>query len=76
MVSAFSGSGTFGQIYGDQNQAFGVGIQGIEVNVQDQSVINSWAGIGAGLRKQESDEIQLSFPSGTSVRPRGQRSGR
>ncbi len=63
-VTTFSGGETFGQLYGEQNEAFGLAVEGIEVNVKDQSEQESWSGISAGLRTGEGSS---DVPSGTSV---------
>ena len=63
-VNTLSGGETFGQLYGEQNEAFGLAIEGIEVNVRDQSDLENWSGISAGLR---TGEVLSDVPSGTSV---------
>lgn len=50
-VSALSGSGTFGQLYGTETEAAGFAMEGVDVNVQNQAERQGWTAYGAVIRK-------------------------
>ncbi|UCD78618.1 MAG: FecR domain-containing protein [Desulfobacterales bacterium] len=49
-VSAISGSGTFGQFYGTDTDAAGFAMEGVDVNVENQSDRQAWEAYGAAIR--------------------------
>jgi len=52
-VTAISGSGVFGQLYGTQTDATGFAMQGVDVDVQIQSDRQGWTAYGAAISKGE-----------------------
>ncbi len=46
-VTAFKGSSTFGHFYGATQEALGLTMSGIDLDIQDQSIVEEWSGIGA-----------------------------
>ncbi|MBW2646189.1 MAG: FecR domain-containing protein [Deltaproteobacteria bacterium] len=62
-VSAINGFGTFGQFYGSNTDAVGVAIQGLNVNVENQSDVENWTAIGAA--------VSQGIPASYTVAPTG-----
>jgi len=52
-VATINGTGTFGQLYGDPNEAVGFAAEGVDVNVQFQSDRQAWKAYGAAVRNND-----------------------
>jgi hypothetical protein len=63
-VSAISGAGTFGQFYGNDTDAAGFAMEGVDVDVQNQSDRHFWEAYGAVISK-ETVSPPSSIPTGT-----------
>jgi len=64
-VSALSGSGTFGQLYGTDTDAAGFAMEGVDVDVQNQSDRQAWKAYGAVIKKPISPPPPSTVPTGT-----------
>jgi hypothetical protein len=63
-VSSINGTGTFGQLYGDDAEAVGFAVEGVDVNVQFQSDQQGWTAYGAEIHSTLS---QTTAPTGTDI---------
>jgi hypothetical protein len=63
-VSTINGTGTFGQLYGNDTEAAGFAMEGVDVNVQNQSHRQDWTAYGAVINKDNSSS-QMTAPTGT-----------
>jgi len=62
-VSAIKGTGTFGQLYGPDTDAAGFAMEGVDVNVQNQSDRTGWTAYAAVLSKDNPPPATV--PGGT-----------
>ncbi len=65
-VSALDGTGTFGQLYGTETDAMGFAMQGVDVDVANQSDRQGWTAFGAMISKGEPPPDAI-VPGGTHI---------
>jgi hypothetical protein len=63
-VATINGTGTFGHLYGNDTEAAGFAMDGVDVNVQNQSHRQDWTAYGAVI-SNENSLSQMTAPTGT-----------